>query len=327
MVGGGGSLGWELSAASSASNKLQRPAPKMAPDPARLGVLSPAVAAAFIFCARSPPLTVPTACPVDTEAPANSEAVLPHAKLPPSLHPRLDLTAALRLPDLDLPSSIALLLPLAAATHCALAGSGGAVAAACVPIAIPFSVPQVSPDAWLANKRARAFHRCCVVCVYAQGAIAVLKFARGDLVGGTYDALQALMGGYAIQPDGQRFFPTYIVISGFNGLLGLFQVFQSFQGVPLHFLPMLALLPPAFSLMAAYCGWQFCREVNAIAAGLTGDGPQDSCFVRCIGGDWWPSSIGPSYSGSTAGDGGVGVQSAPSRFSAFAGDGRRLGEA
>merc|ERR1712060_737335 len=128
-----------------------------------------------------------------------------------------------------------------------------------------------------------------------------------------------------------RFFPTYIVFSGFNGLLGLLQVFQQFQGVPVHWLPIMAAVPPALSLVSAYCGWQFCKEVQAIAAGLPGDGPQDTCFVRVMGGDWWPASMSgydnPDASSGGAGMAGSGGGGANARFSAFGGDGHRLGEA
>ena len=38
--------------------------------------------------------------------------------------------------------------------------------------------------------------------------------------------------------------------------------------IPLHFIPMITILPPAIALASAYLGWQFCREVRAIAVGL-----------------------------------------------------------
>lgn len=138
----------------------------------------------------------------------------------------------------------------------------------------------------MANKRARAFHRCCVIAVYVQGAFAIFKFASGNLIGGIYDGLNTAMGAYAIQPEGLRFFPTYLTISGFNGLIGCFQIFQAYNGVPLQFIPKLSILPPILGLLSAYWGWQFCREVKAIAVGLPGLGRQDTCFVRFMGGDW-----------------------------------------
>merc|ERR1719198_2055090 len=121
--------------------------------------------------------------------------------------------------------------------------------------------------------------------------------------------------------------PTYIFVSGFNGLLGIFSVFQAFQGVPMHQLPWLALLPPTTSLLSAYWGYQFCREIIAIGEGLRGDGPQDTCFVRMMTADWWPagaSTVSPSSQtqNSTAEH----RDSVPnSRFSAFAGHGHTLG--
>lgn len=235
-------------------------------------------------------------------------------------------TGSLDFPDFELRSALAMLLPSAVALHSGLATGG--VAVACIPMAVPFSVPQVSPDTWLANKRARAFHRAVVACVYVQGAAAVLKFVKGDLIGGTYDALHTLMGVYATQPDGQRFFPTYVAVSAFNGLLGSVALLQSFQGVPLHFLPVFALVPPGTSLFAAYCGWQFCKEVNAIAAGLTGEGPQDTCFVHLFGAEWWPSALSPSYGGmASSPEASAAAPPRAPRFEPFAGDGRRLVEA
>eukprot|EP00931_Biecheleriopsis_adriatica_P064698 TRINITY_DN39429_c0_g1_i1.p1 TRINITY_DN39429_c0_g1~~TRINITY_DN39429_c0_g1_i1.p1 ORF type:complete len:302 (+),score=58.78 TRINITY_DN39429_c0_g1_i1:60-965(+) len=205
--------------------------------------------------------------------------------------------------------SLAALLPGAMAAHAGHLGGAGVVTA-CVPIAVPFSVPQVSPDSWLASKRARAFQRGVVLTVYTQGALALLKLSRGDLIGGLYDGSQSLMGAYAT-------------------LLGLLQIFQGYQGVPLHYLPVLAVVPPCVALCGAYCGWQFCKELTAIAAGQNGVGPQDTCFVHFMGADWWPSFLGPNVP--TREDryrdwGRPG--SAPNssgRFSAFAGDGRRLG--
>ncbi|CAJ1368687.1 unnamed protein product [Effrenium voratum] len=223
--------------------------------------------------------------------------------------------------------------PAAVAAHAGLL-SGGGVAMACLPIAVPFSVPQVSSDSWLANKRARAFHRGVVITVYTQGILTLLKLSRGDLVGGLYDGVLCAMGTYAIQPEGQRFFPTYIICCGFNGLLALLQILQGYQGVPVHFLPLLAIVPPSIALFGAYCGWQFCKEVNAIAAGHVGAGPQDTCFVRVMGADWWPSFLGPQVAqreetntnwGRPSGAAPAGGWSRD-RFSVFAGDGHRLGE-
>jgi len=226
--------------------------------------------------------------------------------------------------------SVAALLPAAAAAHAGLFAGGAAMA--CVPIAVPFSVPQVSSDSWLANKRARAFHRGVVITVYSQGILTLLKLSRGDLVGGLYDGVLCAMGTYAIQPEGHRFFPTYIICCGFNGLLALLQILQGYQGVPVHFLPLLAILPPSIALFGAYCGWQFCKEVTAIAAGHSGAGPQDSCFVRVMGADWWPSFLGPQVAQREERNTNWGRPGDNQgnfnrdRFSVFGGDGHRLGE-
>lgn len=234
------------------------------------------------------------------------------------------------LPPLEV-GSLGLLLPAAVAAHGGLLASTGAVCA-CLPIMAPFSIPQVSPDTWLANKRARAFYRCCALAVYAQGAMALLKFSGGDLVGGTYLGIQTAMGAYSITPDGARLMPSYMMVCGFNGLLGIIQVFQQFQGVPLHYIPFLAILPPAVSLLSCYWGWQYCQELRAIGAGANGEGAQDTCWVKFMGGDVWPlTSLSPSPErsdqdhdrGETSNMG----SSFGNRFSAFAGNGQRLGEA
>jgi len=228
---------------------------------------------------------------------------------------------------------LAAVVPAAAAAHAGLLT--GPAAMACVPIAVPFSVPQVASDSWLANKRARAFHRGVVISVCAQGIVTLLKLSRGDLVGGLYDGVLCAMGSYAIQPEGIRFLPTYIICCGFNGLLGLLQIMQGYQGVPLHLLPWLAILPPSIAIFGAYCGWQFCKEVSAISAGHTGAGPQDTCFVRVMGADWWPSFLGPQVVprderftqwGRPQGGGSATGQTGRDQFSAFGGDGHRLGE-
>mmetsp|Transcript_62329 Transcript_62329/g.118276 ORF Transcript_62329/g.118276 Transcript_62329/m.118276 type:complete len:384 (-) Transcript_62329:73-1224(-) len=305
------------------------------------GGFEKADAIAFIFCASQP-----GAAKAKKKLPAESEG---HADASGSLTTDSrasegrgastlpSLTAQLQLPALDLFTAAASLLPaLALRLQPELAMAG--VTASCLPIVVPFSVPQVSEESWMANKRARAFHRCCVIAVYTQGALAILKFASGNLIGGIYDGLNAAMGAYAIQPEGLRFFPTYLTISGFNGLIGCFQIFQAYNGVPLHAIPKLSILPPILGLASAYWGWQFCREVKAIAVGLPGLGPQDTCFVRFMSGDWCsplsPLPRAPTTPQEVAQRANEGDEDAGNGlgrihaggFRMFGGDGHRLGE-
>jgi len=226
-------------------------------------------------------------------------------------------------------SALASLLPALVAASQQGLGSPG-VAVACLPIVVPFQVPMVSEDAWSVNKRARAFHRCCVIGVCAQGIFAVTKLASGNFIGAVYDAIQACMGAYAVMPGGVRFFPTYISVSGFNGMLGVLQIFQSYNGLPLQLIPKMAILPPVIALSSAYWGWQFCREVRAIAIGLPNFGPQDTCFVKCMGSDWWlPSSLSAAASDSRSesndADGEV-ERIHAGGFASYAGSGHRLGD-
>lgn len=284
-------------------------------------------AMAFIFCAEE------AATPFSAQSMnARDEEKFEHGEEKRS---RFDSIGGVQLPPFEY-ANLGLLLPAAWAAQSGLLLPAGA-ACACLPIMAPFQIPQVSPDSWMANKRALAFNRCVVLGVYAQGGLAILKFSGGDLVGGTYLALQAAMGAYSITPDGARLMPSYMMVSGFNGLLGIIQVFQSFQGVPLHHIPWMAILPPAIGLLTCYWGWQFCKELQAIGSGMAGSGPQDTCWVKFMGGDIWPiSSLSPtvqtdrrerdgdeSVMGATSQSGIGGVSS---RFSAFGGSGHRLGE-
>merc|ERR1719231_1182293 len=119
------------------------------------------------------------------------------------------------------------------------------------------------------------------------------------------------------------------MISGFNGLLGIIQVFQQFQGVPLHFVPWMAIAPPTLSLLSCYWGWQFCQELRAVEAGLPGSGEQDSCWVKFMGGEIWPiSTLSPVIEPRTthAEDATAAADGPSNRFSAFGGSGHRLGE-
>merc|ERR1719265_798693 len=75
--------------------------------------------------------------------------------------------AGVQLPPFQL-ANLCLLLPAAVAAHGGGFSLPAGVACACLPIMSPFRVPQVSPDSWMANKRALAFHRCCVFGVYVQ---------------------------------------------------------------------------------------------------------------------------------------------------------------
>lgn len=200
-------------------------------------------------------------------------------------------------------------------------GNPGVVTTACIPIAVPFSVPQVHCDVWSADKRALAFHRAVTVLVYVQGGVAVLRFCSGDLVGGALQGLQTALGVYAIGPDGMQFFPSYLMMSGFNGLLGGLGVVQNFAGVPFGAIPLMPIVSPAVSLATAYCGWQFCQEVYAISAG--GElGEQNSCFVKMMTPAWWPQT------GPTSPMRPVDVEEShgATRFSAFTGSGHRLGQ-
>jgi len=190
----------------------------------------------------------------------------------------------------------ALVPPLAAVLHPGGFSATGAVVPAMMPMVVPYSMPSLSSDMWLGNKRARAYHRCCVLAVYAQGTVALVKFISGDLIGGFFDAFQAAIGAAATQPEGCKLMPTYAMVSGFNGVLGIIQALQRYQGAPIHNLPLTFLLaaPSVISVLAAYCGWQFCKEIRAIASGYAGSGPQNSCFVRICSADCWPlASLSP----------------------------------
>lgn len=282
-------------------------------------------ALAFIFCAGRP-ATISSHTQTKTQVDADEEeAECRHVKAL-----RFDSVGGVQLPPFEL-ANIGLLSPVLLAAHGGLLSPAGAMCA-CLPIMAPFQVPQVSPDSWMANKRAVAFHRCCTLAVYTQGALAIGKFAGGDLVGGTYLGLQAALGAYAITPDGTRLMPSYLMISAFNGVLGLVQVFQQFQGVPLMHIPPTAIMAPTISLLACYWVWQFTKELRAIGGGLVGDGPQDTCWVNFMGGDIWPITLlSPTIEtrerdragGESVIGGGGGVSN---RFSAFAGGGHRLGE-
>jgi len=234
----------------------------------------------------------------------------------------------------DLPpfhiSNLGLLLPPAMAAHAGMLGASGAMVA-CLPIMAPFQVPPVGVDSWLSNKRAVAFHRCITLAVGAQGVMALMKFGGGDLIGGVYMALQAGIGAYAIAPDGGSMMTSYMMICGFNGVLNLVQVLQQAQGVPVSYLVM-PLLPPVVSILATYFSWQFIKELRAIGAGMPSEGAQDSCFVKLMGSDIWPlTSLTPASSMQQAREEAMNQGShttggSSQRFSAFGGNGHRLGE-
>lgn len=267
--------------------------------------------AAFLFCS-APELcqVVLKATSTSSDSCAEEGRIQRHSALMPLYR---------SLAAIDLKACLAALLPaLFASCH-----SSSGVSMSCMPLIVPFQVPHMTPDTWMHNARARAFHRCCTIGVCIQGAFAVVKFAKGNLIGGVYDGIQAGMGAYALSAggDGVTFFPTYLTICGFNGVLNVFQVFQNYNGLPLQLIPKMAILPPAVSLLCTYWGWQFCREVRAIAVGLPGYGPQDTCFVRCMGGSWWPTALG--FSGDADDEPGrVDTQG----FTRYSGSGHVLGE-
>lgn len=211
---------------------------------------------------------------------------------------------------------------------------------ACLPVVVPFAMPQVTPRMWMHSKPARAYQRIIVITIYVQAAVGLYKLSSGNLVGGTADIMQALMSAYALSPDGGKYLPTCIMVGGVNGVLGLMQLLQAYHGVPIRHLPPSAILPIASSLVGAYFGWEFCKEVRSVAFGGARD-QSESLLVRLVGSDCWPlsaiSPYGPLGSdeevadpddargfGTTFGRGSAATGG--SRFDAFTGDGHRLGE-
>eukprot|EP00928_Gymnodinium_smaydae_P043216 TRINITY_DN29003_c0_g2_i1.p1 TRINITY_DN29003_c0_g2~~TRINITY_DN29003_c0_g2_i1.p1 ORF type:complete len:382 (-),score=82.72 TRINITY_DN29003_c0_g2_i1:74-1219(-) len=300
---------------------------------------------AFLFCGQARIQVAPVKATVRRRSQASSEAASDDAaddKAQRRAAPAL-LVDALRLPQPE-PAHAALLIPaLAAAASRAGLATGGmeVVATSCLPLIVPFSMPQLSPIAWFSNKRALAYNRCVIVSIYVQGAFAVLKFASGNVVGGFFDGCQVAMGVYSLMPDGMRLFPTYMMMSGFNGIIGLLQVLQQYNGVPLHWLPTLQVWPPLVSVVSAYFCWQFltaCRDI--VADGglmMPRERQQESCLVRAMGGDWWPAFLSASIYGESApgardreadAPAGVNTFGGPGPgFSVFEGSGHRLGEA
>jgi len=236
---------------------------------------------------------------------------------------------ALRLPKLTLVNvATGALMPVLATTAYSIGfTTSSVVTPAMMPMFAPETLPHVSGNWWVVNKRARAFHRCCVIAVYTQGVFSLLKLVRGDLVGGLFDMLQTGIGLTATQPQGISVMPTYVMVAGFNGVLGMLQVFQSFQGIPIRYLPILVTAPPICAIIAALCGWQICKEIRAMASG-TSSGPQDSFFVRICSADFWPLSVlSPTlHSGGGDDNHDSSRSSARQHFSAFGGSGWRLGE-
>merc|ERR1719265_23937 len=89
--------------------------------------------------------------------------------------------------------------------------------------------------------------------------------------------------------------PSYMMVCGFNGILGVVQILQAHQGVPFRAMPVSFVAPSVVSLLACYWGWQFIKELQAIGGGYAGDGAQDSCWVSFMGGDIWPiSALSPA---------------------------------
>lgn len=211
---------------------------------------------------------------------------------------------------------LAFLLQVGTVTVEAALGSTSPAALACMPFVMPVAIDNVSPEHWMANKRALAFHRSTVLSVYLQFGFAGWKAIQGNLVGAAYDMFTALCGWHAISAEGQQFFPTYICISGFNGIISFLQTIQMSHGIPVQQLPLSIFAQPVLSIASAYFGMEFVQEVNAISVGRTCFGAQDTCFVKVMSSDCWPWSLTPGERPAGA----PGVQG-PS----FQGHGHRLG--
>jgi len=223
--------------------------------------------------------------------------------------------AGLPVPRFDF-GTVAQCLPPAMALH-----SQSLAVASCVPIIVPVDMPLVTPGAWLGDRRARAFHRCCAVTTFTQTMLAAVKFLSGNLVGGVYDLIVGGMGVYAVQQGDNQMLASYVVVSGFAGVISVLGLIQTYP-FPI---PVGALVPPVISLLSAYFGWEFCRAVKALVAGT--DVPQETWLIRVMGSDTTPAAwLTPRALVDQAPRlQGVGSLRPVVSFQAFAGRGHQLG--
>ncbi|CAD7943831.1 unnamed protein product [Amoebophrya sp. A25] len=170
------------------------------------------------------------------------------------------------------------------------------VTMACVPLVAPFNTPPVAYNNWCQNKRAVAFQRSLFFLCAAQGGLAMAKFFAGNLIGGFFDAMIAGTGLYAATPEGVTMLPTYLCFAGFNGVMDLLQLLQSFHGVmPLYLLPFqYAAFRPELLLLGCYFTYELHKELQAIFCGYQCAGPQDTLFVKAMSHDIWGSPPGCS---------------------------------
>lgn len=176
----------------------------------------------------------------------------------------------------------------------------------------------------MANKRAVAFCRGVALASSAQGVLAVMKFGGGDLVGGFFDGIMAGLGLWSTREDGVQMLPSYILFSGFNGVIYLLQVVQDGSGLG-------AIVRPVVCLTGAYLGWQFLKELQSLSSGYSTSGPsdgdQDSWFVKFMNGDNVIADAAGAitHTQSTSSQAQNPSGSVAANFTTFSGEGHRLG--
>ncbi|CAD7932206.1 unnamed protein product [Amoebophrya sp. A120] len=166
----------------------------------------------------------------------------------------------------------------------------------CVPIVAPFNTPPVGYVHWRTNKRAVAFQRSLFFLCVAQGGLAMAKFFAGNLIGGFFDAMIAGTGLYAACPDGVTMLSTYLVFAGFNGVMDMLQLLQTYHGmIPLYLLPFqYPAFRPILLLLGCYYTYEFHKELAAIFGGYGCAGSQDTYFVEAMSHKIWGNPPGCS---------------------------------
>eukprot|EP00927_Polykrikos_kofoidii_P053580 TRINITY_DN48186_c0_g1_i1.p1 TRINITY_DN48186_c0_g1~~TRINITY_DN48186_c0_g1_i1.p1 ORF type:complete len:336 (+),score=10.40 TRINITY_DN48186_c0_g1_i1:80-1087(+) len=207
------------------------------------------------------------------------------------------------------------------------------ITTSCVPIIVPFSLPDVPRSQWESDKVALAYSRCVMATVYAQAGIAVSKCLSGDFVDGIIDGIQAATGYYCVSMDHANLLPTYTVMVGLNGFLGCLQLMQNHVHHPHHTQRLCDLLAPPLRMLSASFSWQLCKTLQRVGAPhqpvVSSD--RESTFVTFMSSDWLSCLLPPRSNVDDANSSRGGVfrsdhsESTFHRFNAFEGSGHRLG--
>ena len=159
-------------------------------------------------------------------------------------------------------------------------GSAAGVVTSCVPIIIPIDAPLSWLDPRLFSLLSETPKKCAGRITTVGGiqiSLAMAEVFLGDPVRGMSDLLQGGFGLYIVTPEGLSSMPTYILWSGFSGLLTLGRLQELYllpkrTSILMKYFTISSAVQPLLCLVGCYYGWQLLVSLRENLMPLTEGG-------------------------------------------------------